>query len=66
MNARAPSIPSAGVHILNRLRFSHPPPFAMTMSESISPGTNRVCTTAGVLSPVFVRRNGCATIEARR
>lgn len=46
-----PARPAAGVNICRRLMFSLPKPLGATVSVTFSPGTMRVCSTAGVLSP---------------
>ena len=57
---------SFGSSIANFDLFSEPPPFAATITSTVSPGTSSTCTTAGVLSPVFLRApSGSARIEAR-
>ena len=57
---------SLGFSITNLLLFSLPPPLAATCTSTVLPGTTCMCTTAGVLSPVFLRSNcGSATIDAR-
>src|SRR5579859_1124876 len=65
-NSTTPSRTSAGVSMASRLMLSHPAPFARTDSVIRSPGTMRVYTIAGVLSPVFCRVSGPRTTEARR
>ncbi len=46
--------------------FSEPPPLAATVTSSVSPGTSCMCTTAGVLSWVFLRLNsGSDSTEPR-
>ena len=44
---------SDGFNITSLDLFSEPPPFAATWTLTLSPGTIRVCITAGVLSLVF-------------
>jgi len=45
---------------------NHPPPFAAKCTSTLSPGTRVICTTAGVLSPVFLRAPaGSRNTEAR-
>ena len=57
---------SLGLSMANLLLFSEPPPLAATVMSTLSPGTISTCTTAGVLSLVFLRSNcGSATIDAR-
>ena len=57
---------SFGSSIANFDLFSEPPPFAATITSTVSPGTSSTCTTAGVLSPVFLRApSGSVRIEAR-
>ncbi len=47
--------------------FSEPPPLAATVTSSVLPRTSSTCTTAGVLSLVFLRANcGSATTDARK
>ena len=46
--------------------FSEPPPLAATLTSTVLPSTSSMCTTAGVLSLVFLRSKcGSATMEAR-
>ena len=60
------TIESDGLSITNLLLFSEPPPLAATVTSTVSPGTTVMCTTAGVLSFVFLRSKcGSATTEAR-
>ena len=57
---------SLGLSMTNLLLFSLPPPLAATCTSTVLPGTTLMCTTAGVLSWVFLRSNcGSATIDAR-
>ncbi len=57
---------SFGSSIANFDLFSEPPPFAATITSTVSPGTSSMWVTAGVLSFVFTRLpSGSATIEAR-
>ena len=57
---------SDGFSMANMDLFSEPPPLAATVMSSLSPGTNSVWITAGVLSRVLPRLNaGSATMEAR-
>ncbi|MCY1552897.1 hypothetical protein D9M68_893280 [compost metagenome] len=57
---------SEGLSITNFDLFSEPPPLAATCTSTVLPGTSSMCTTAGVLSLVFLRSNcGSATTEAR-
>ena len=57
---------SFGSSIANFDLFSEPPPLAATITSTVSPGTSSTCTTAGVLSPVFLRLpSGSASIDAR-
>jgi hypothetical protein len=57
---------SLGLSIAKRALFSEPPPLAPMRTSTLSPGTSSKCTTAGVLSPVFLRAPaGSATMEAR-
>ena len=61
------TIESDGLSITNLDLFSEPPPLAARRTSTVSPGTICTCTTAGVLSRVFLRSKcGSATIEARR
>jgi hypothetical protein len=46
---------SDGFSITNFDLFSEPPPFAATITSTLSPGTTVMWTTAGVLSLVFFR-----------
>jgi hypothetical protein len=46
---------SLGLSITNLLLFSLPPPLAATVTSTVLPGTTLMCTTAGVLSLVFLR-----------
>ena len=58
---------SDGLSIANFDLFSDPPPFAPNFTSTVSPGTSSTCTTAGVLSRVFLREKaGSATMDARR
>ena len=60
------TIESDGFSITNLDLFSEPPPLAATLTSSLSPGTSSTCTTAGVLSRVFLRANsGSSTTDAR-
>ncbi len=46
--------------------FSEPPPFAATCTSTVLPATSSTCSTAGVLSFVFLRAPaGSETIDAR-
>ena len=57
---------SLGLSMANLLLFSEPPPLAPSFTSTLSPGTSSTCTTAGVLSRVFLRENaGSATMLAR-
>ena len=57
---------SEGFSIASVDLFSEPPPLAATVTSTAEPATSSTCTTAGVLSPVFLRvNNGSATMEAR-
>ena len=57
---------SDGLSIVNFDLFSEPPPFAATVTSTVSPGTTSMWITAGVLSRVFLRiPAGSDTIEAR-
>ena len=57
---------SLGFIIANLLLFSLPPPLAATCTSTVFPGTSVMCTTAGVLSFVFLRSKcGSATMLAR-
>ena len=57
---------SFGSSMANLDLFSEPPPFAATITSTVSPGTSSTCTTAGVLSPVFFRApSGSVSIDAR-
>ena len=49
-----------------RLMFSLPKPLGATVRRTCSPGTRRVYSTAGVLSPVLPRRMGSATTDLRK
>jgi len=58
---------SLGLSMANFDLFSDPPPLAPSLTSTLSPGTSSTCTTAGVLSRVFLREKaGSATMEARR
>ncbi len=60
------TIESEGLSITNLDLFSEPPPLAATLTSTLSPGTSSTCTTAGVLSFVFLRANsGSSTTDAR-
>jgi hypothetical protein len=48
---------SEGLSIANFALASEPPPFAATSTSIVLPGTSSMLTTAGVLSPVFLRAN---------
>jgi hypothetical protein len=57
---------SLGRSMANFDLFSEPPPFAATITSTVSPGTSSTCVTAGVLSPVLTRLpSGSARMEAR-
>ena len=57
---------SDGLSILNLALFSEPPPFAATVTSTVSPGTISTWRTLGVLSRVFFRvKAGSETIDAR-
>ena len=57
---------SLGFIMMNLLLFSLPPPLAATVTSTVWPGTTLMCTTAGVLSLVFLRSKiGSASTEAR-
>ena len=57
---------SLGFRIANFDLFSDPPPLAASFTSTRSPGTSSTWTTAGVLSPVFLRAPmGGETMEAR-
>ena len=57
---------SLGLSMTNLVLFSEPPPLAATCTSTTAPGTTSMWTTAGVLSPVFLRSNcGSATMLAR-
>ena len=56
----------AGVNILSALIFSLPKPLGAAVMRILSPGTIRVCKTAGVLSFVLTRsKNGSRTTDFR-
>ena len=58
---------SLGFIMTNLLLFSLPPPLAATVTSTVLPGTTLMCTTAGVLSLVFLRSKiGSASTEARK
>ena len=60
------TIESDGFSIASFDLFSEPPPLAASRTSTVSPGTICTCTTAGVLSRVFLRSKcGSATIDAR-
>ena len=57
---------SLGFSITNFDLFSEPPPFAATVTSTLSPGTSSTWNTAGELSLVFLRAKiGSSTTEAR-
>lgn len=58
--------PSAGLSMASRLMFSEPKPLGATVMVHLFPGTSRRVMAAGVLSPVFTRRRGSATMDLRR
>ena len=57
-NSRTPFQPWAGASIMTRDMFSEPPPLAIMVILSLSPGTRSKWTMAGELSPTFLRVNG--------
>ena len=58
---------SEGFNMANLALASEPPPFAAISMSILSPKTNSVCTTAGVLSRVLVRvPAGSRKMDARR
>ena len=60
------TILSLGLSMVSLALFSEPPPFAAILTSTLSPTTNEICTTAGVLSLVLARfPAGSFTIEAR-
>ncbi len=60
------TIESFGSSIANFDLFSEPPPFAATITSTLSPGTSSTCVTAGVLSFVLTRLpSGSASTEPR-
>ena len=71
-DARPPSpstccLSAVGRNMRNWLLFSQPPPLAMTVSFSLSPGTIDRWMIAGVFVPVFLRVfSGSATTLLRR
>ena len=63
----APWRPCEGFSMASALMFSAPPPFGATITRTLSPGTMRTWSIAGVLSPVFTRAPiGSATADLRR
>ncbi len=67
MKSIAPCLPCEGFSMPMALMFSAPPPLGATITRTLSPGTIRVCSMAGVLSPVFLRAPmGSATADLRR
>ena len=60
------TIESDGFSMTNFDFASEPPPLAATITSTVSPGTSVMFTTAGVLSPVFLRAPaGSARMLAR-
>ena len=61
------TILSEGFSITNFDLASDPPPFAAISTTTLSPNTNSMCTTAGVLSRVLIRLPaGSLSMDARK
>ncbi len=62
-----PAQPCAGLSMFSELMFSAPPPLAIIVSRTLSPGTMLVCRMAGVLSLVLRRAwPGSSATDLRR